>query len=341
VTLRDVALASGVSTYTVSKVVGGQAAAARIAPATVERVLAKAAELGYVPNGVARNLRAQRTGQIGVVLYTIDNMAGPERDTFEGALLRGVHVASEANGLLPRVVYTSFEEPAAGDPVGSIGSRVDGLLIRCVHHRHAVRLLGHASPSLPMVAIWYRDVPDHMGYVDIDHYGGARLAVEHLLRLGHRRIAYMGPPLNYDHPSFALRCQAYRDTLQAAGIIPQPEWHVDTVEAILALRRGAEPITAVFATQDKRAGALIAAFREMGGRVPDDLSVVGFDNVVNADPWAGGLTTIHQPIEEMGAEAVRCLAVLLQGGSVTACRTILPAHLVQRHTTAPLTGGGV
>jgi LacI family transcriptional regulator len=322
----------------VSKVVSGQASQARIHPVTIERVRAVVRQMGYVPNQTARSLRAQRTGQIGVVMGGPYHPDMPVTLWLDGTLLTGLSLAAREHHLPAMVLYPEADDEAVFNPARYLDGRIDGLLVRCVM-RSEDRLLHLVDPArLPIVAVWRQSVPDNVGYADIDHYGGACLAVQHLLGLGHRRIAYLGPDLDDDNLHFALRYRGYCATLQAVGIEPRTEWHARENTGILALLRGAPPITAVFASQDLRAADLATALMAVGLRIPEDISLVGFDDFPDANLSAGGLTTIRQPISEMGTQAIRNLMALIKGAPASACRTLVPAPLVVRHSTAPPPG---
>ncbi|HWE62564.1 MAG TPA: LacI family DNA-binding transcriptional regulator [Chloroflexota bacterium] len=334
VVLRDVAAAAGVSVATVSKVVSERYGNARIPPATVARVRAVVEELGYVPNHAARSLRAQRTGQIGLVLNTL---YGPDLSamlTFDGGLLLGLSMAAQEFDLPALVIYPHPNSKAIAEPARYLDGRIDGLLVRCVM-RSEERLLHLVDPArLPLVAIWRQDVPPTVGYADVDHYGGARLAVQHLLELGHRRIAYHGPDLSADNPHLAIRYHGYLDTLRDAGISVPPTWHVRSTASLFALLEGADAVTAVFAAYDQRAAELTADLAQRGIRVPADLSIVSFDDMTNAGLLVGGLTTVHQPIQEMAIEAVRNLLALIDGAPAEQCRSLIPTRLIVRNSTA-------
>ncbi len=143
------------------------------------------------------------------------------------------------------------------------------------------------ATSLPVVAMWYRDVPEHMGYVDIDHEGGARLAVEHLLALGHRRIAYLGPGLDYDNVHFAMRYHGYRSALEAAGIIVRPEWHARTNDEVMALMQRTEPDYS--SIQRARQPRSLAGGSSGGNRAShsQDISVAGLTTWLTQTCWRG------------------------------------------------------
>jgi len=337
VTLSDVATAASVSTYTASKVLSGQQVSARIPPATVERVRTAAQTLGYVPNHTARSLRRRRTGQIGIVLSAPDasETRGDGGSDFDGALLMGLRVAARECGIPAVVVYPQLEDSAVADPARYLDGRIDGLLVRCAL-RSDDPLLHLVEPArLPMVALWRQDVPAGVGFADIDHRGGAFQAVQHLLRLGHRRIAYFDPEWASNDLHFALRYEGYCDALRGAGIEPSPEWRVRNSAEVRGLRAGAEPLTAAFACSDYYAETLAAALTAVGVSIPADFSLVGFDNSGSAAYIAGGLTTVNHPILQMTIQAVRHLVALIDGAPVGECRSIVPTHVVERRSTAP------
>ncbi len=339
VTLRDVAAASGVSIFTASKVLSGQAARARISPATMEQVQAVAHELGYVPNHTARSLRAKRTGQLGVVLSLLDARSPSLLLSLDGGLLAGLSVAARECQLPAIVVYPQREAAAPPNPSLYLDGRIDGLLIRCTASEEE-QLLELIDPArLPLVAVWLQTVPDGVGFVDADHYGGAYRAVQHLLDLGHRRIAFLGPAeLVALHPHYHARYAAYRAALKAVGSADLEAWNLGSIDEVLALVRASPPITAVFAATDLDAAELANALAANGLHIPHDLSLVGFDDIVGADVIAGGLTTVRQPVLEMAVQAVRSLLALIEGADAETCRTVLPAPLVVRHSTAPPAG---
>jgi LacI family transcriptional regulator len=198
-----------------------------------------------------------------------------------------------------------------------------------------LRLL--AESSLPVVAIWTQDVPDEVGYVDVDHCAGACQAVKYLLELGHRRIAYVEPSPVFNHPHFLARYQGYQQAFRDEQMMPRPEWHIIGVERekIAALLGSPEPITAIFTPNDITAGQVATVLQSMHVCIPADVSLVGFDDIANAHLIAGGLTTVHQPLQEISVQAVRNLIALIGGASVDDSRTILSTSLIIRNSCAP------
>jgi LacI family transcriptional regulator len=338
VKMRDVALRAGVSVSTVSKVLSGSAAVSEITTRTIERVRQAAAELGYVPNGVARSLRTRRTHEIGVVMG-METYPEPAAFTLDGTFLLGLMNAASACHLQGVVVYPREEDHIITDISRYLDGRIEGLLVRAStphQEEQLLRLLG-ASP-LPTVAIWSQDVPETVGYVDIDHHAGAYDAIRYLLELGHRRIAYVEPSPVFAHPHFLARYQGYRQALIDAQISPRPEWYVigTTQEQINALLNLPEPVTAIFTPNDITAGEVAKELQALNKRIPADVSLVGFDDIASAHLIAGGLTTIHQPIQEISIQAVRNLTALIGGVPATECRTILPTQLIIRNSASPL-----
>lgn len=337
VKMRDVALQAGVSISTVSKVLSESAAASEIPLATMERVRQAAAELGYIPNVVARNLRKQRTREIGLVLG-METYPEPAALTLDGTFLLSLIDAASACHLPGVIVYPREEQQTISDVSRYLDGRIEGLLVRAsTPHQEEQLLRRLASSPLPVVAIWSQDVPGTIGYVDIDHRAGAYQAVQHLLNLGHRRIAYVEPSPVFEHPHFLARYQGYCQALADAQIAPRPAWHVVGTgqEQLAALLQPSEPITAIFTPNDVTAGIVATTLHTLHIHIPTDISLVGFDDIANAPLIAGGLTTVHQPIQELSVQAVRNLSALIGGAAIENCRTILPTHLVARNSSAP------
>jgi DNA-binding LacI/PurR family transcriptional regulator len=349
--IKDVAAAAGVSPGTASKVLTGNGVAYQVSASTIERVQRVAKELGYVPNIAARNLRLQRTGQIGIVLEEVMANEGSVdleindfrlsaiasvRRTFDGAIMAGLSDAARQHQLEAFVVYPKLNAAAHLEPNRFLDGRIDGLLIGR-NPLKANDLIHQIDPArLPLVALWTQVVPDGVGFADADQFGGGVMAVQHLLELGHQKIAFYGSGIHSGVEHFVLRHQGYFEGLKAAGIAPKPEWHVSSTVKLLELLRGHDPVTAVFAETDTEAAAVARDVQRAGLRIPEDVSLIGFDDVFGADFIAGGLTTIYHPAQEMAAEGVKNLLALLAGSSVETCRSIVPTRVVKRHTTAPL-----
>ncbi|GHG07498.1 LacI family transcriptional regulator [Amycolatopsis bullii] len=328
-TIRDVAARAGVSVATVSKVINERYG---VSAATLARVRAVIEELGYEASLVAQSLRNHRTNVIGILVADLE--------PFSTELLKGAADAIRGSGF-ELVVYSAGGR--TGDPLGwekRYLSRLSGTLVDgAVLVTPTVSL--DVVPGTPVVAVDPHTGPSHLPTIDSDNLRGAQLATEHLLDLGHRRIAFLaGRP---DLQSAELRKTGYLRALTAAGITPDedlirigaydPEVSAASAHALLT---GPDRPTAVFAANDISAIATVDAARELGLAVPDDLSVVGFDNVPESALCSPPLTTVDQPIREMGHRAIRMLIALINGDEVERTHVTLDTGLVVRHSTRAL-----
>lgn len=328
-TIVDVARSAGVSVATVSKVVNGRDG---VAAATSDRVRSAIDDLGYETSLVARSLRGQRTGNIGVLVS--------EFEPFSTELLKGVSdaVAGTGYGLL---AYAGRRDQG-GEPGWERKSLAQ--LSRSLFDAAIVVTPSTLVPDafgIPIVAVDPHTGPEGPHTIDADSRTGARLATEHLLRLGHRRIALLGG--RADLESAALRESGWREALAAAGVTPEPRFVRDVgYRADLAAAAARELLqlpaherpTAIFAANDRSALPVLDVAAELGIPVPHELSVVGYDDIPEAAVSAPPLTTIAQPLHTMGAEALRIVLDLLEGRE-TDRHLRLPTRLVERSTTAP------
>ncbi|MGW9429851.1 LacI family DNA-binding transcriptional regulator [Streptomyces decoyicus] len=311
-TLEAVAALAGVSRATVSRVVNGGAG---VRAAVQERVRQAVAELGYVPNSAARSLVTRRTGAVAVVI------AEPETrvfsDPFFGRQLRGI--SRELAAADTQLLLMFVEHRDDYDRIGRYLSagHVDGALMFSLHRDDPLPAMAERA-GLPTV---YGGRPDWAGagraprplYVDTDNRGGARQAVRHLLGRGRRRIAVITGPL--DQSSAVDRLDGYREAL---GTAPDPRLIADGgftarggERAMAELLDAAPDLDAVFACSDLMANGALRTLRARGRRVPDDVAVVGYDDLEPA-AWADPpLTTVRQDVEEMGRLMARLLLRLL------------------------------
>ncbi|MBO3662086.1 LacI family DNA-binding transcriptional regulator [Microbacterium sp. NEAU-LLB] len=325
VTIRDVANAAGVSVATVSKVMNGRDG---IAAATSERVLGVVDELGYETSLIASSMRKRRTQVIGVLVA--------EFEPFSLQLLNGVSSALQqtAYDILAYAGSVSAGEHAGWERRSLSrlgGTLIDGAII-------VTPTVTLDEISVPVVAIDPHTGPTGPAVVDTDNVGGARMATEHLISLGHRRIGHLRG--RTDLLSAQQREQGYREALMAAGIPIDESLIVDggyraaraTAAAGELLGRPDRP-SAIFAANDVTALEAIRVAASRGLSVPIDLSVIGFDDLPAAGSGRPGLTTIRQPLLEMGTAAVHLLLAMLDGGASE--RIQMPAELIVRDTTQP------
>ena len=299
-TIADVAARSGVSTATVSRVLSGSVPAR---PETRDRVLAAARELSYRPSGVARALKRRETRTLGLLVTDLGNPFYPE-------VVRSVEAAAHERG------YGLVLSNAADDPARELAyldllieRRVDGVIIASSHatRRHAAAL---ASNPIPVVLINSGAVGAGLPTIDTAHRRGSRMATEHLLGLGHRRIGHISGPAS--NTASALRLRGVRDALRAAGrdnqdlLVAAGNGHVEGGAAAAEMAEAG--VTAILCYNDLTAIGALRTLRTEGCRVPEDISVVGFDDIEMAAWTDPPLTTVRQPIQEMGQLSVSWVA---------------------------------
>jgi DNA-binding LacI/PurR family transcriptional regulator len=327
-TIAEVAAEAGVGIGTVSRVLNGSPA---VSDRTRRRVLDAIATLDYQPSAAARALSTGRTGAIGVIAPFFTQPSVIER-------LSGVSRALTTAGYeLILFDVERAEQLSEFFNAGALRGRVDGLLsISLSPSPLAARRLEAAR--LPVVLVDRGD--EGIPGITIDDVEGGRMAAEHLLALGHRRIAFLGDEEEnaFGFDSSARRRVGFEAALEAAGHPLAPELRIgrphgrdiaqDAAAGLLAL---ADPPTAIFATSDVQAIGVLKAARAAGVSVPDELSVLGFDDVEAAEYT--GLTTIAQPLEESGALGAELLLRRMSGEAVEPRE--LPLALVDRGSTAP------
>lgn len=328
-TLAQVARAAGVSPSTVSRILNGTA---QVSPDKHEAVQRAIRELGFTPNPVARGLAGGRTLSIGIVTQTISS-------PFYGEALLGIEARLQADGYVPLFVSGHWQAAAERQAIGALRSRrVDGLIVL------AGRLPGDevqaaAGDELPLVLVGQRADGPRTVSLEFDNEGGAWLGTRHLVEQGHQRIAFIGG--EPDHPDAREREAGYRRALAEAGLACDPRLMLagDYTEAggLMAVQRLIEsrlPFTAIFAANDQTAiGASLGLYRRQL-RVPDDVSLVGFDDVAPARFAIPPLTTVRQSIHEVGVQAAECVLALARGDTPA---PRLPApELVPRESTRRL-----
>jgi LacI family transcriptional regulator len=327
-TIARVAEEAGVGVGTVSRVLNGSPAVSEV---TRRRVLDAIATLDYEPSPAARALSTGRTNAIGVVAPFFTQPSVIER-------LRGVSHTLAAEGY--QLILHDVERPdQRRDLFRSLAARgrIDGLIaISLAPTESEVRRLERAG--VPIVLL--DRVHDTLPCITIDDVEGGRMAAEHLLALGHTRIAFLGDEEAnlFGFDSSAHRREGFEAALAAAGATPAPQWVLRRPhgrdEARLAaaamLARDPRP-TAAFATSDVQAIGVLEAAQDAGLPVPEQLSVIGFDNVEAAGYT--GLTTVAQPLEEIGSLGADLLLRAVSGEAVESRR--MPLEIVERGSTAP------
>jgi DNA-binding LacI/PurR family transcriptional regulator len=335
VTSHDVAARAGVSQPTVSLVLSGNPRA-RVAEATRARVLRAAEELAYRPNLLARALVQQRSFAIGVVVPTLAN-------PFFVDVVSGLERVAVEEGYAV-LLCNGRGEPVAPQVETLRGRMVDGLIIDAAG---AAALPDELLTDMTVVLV--EEVSERWPTVTSDAEAVGRLAAEHLLELGHRAMAMIGPAT--DVHALRRRERGFLSALRQAGVAVRSEWlrrapatvrgGQEAMRALLGL--GARP-TAVFCANDLVAGGALKACVSARVRVPEEVSLIGCDDIEMARLTTPELTTVAVPARELGARAARLLIGMVEGdGDARARRRPLPVRLVPRGTTAappaPFAGG--
>lgn len=334
VTLRDVAEAAGVHPGTASRALNG-ATRALVRSETVDRVIAAAEALGYQPNYLARSFKTRRTMSVGVVVPDIANPLFPR-------MLRGIE------DRLARDDYVALLADTENNPerqeralTGMLQRKVDGLLCATAR-REDPSLTRLGSEGLPVV-LFNRVIERHpFSSVSVDDTDGVRMAVEHLVTLGHRRIAHLAGPQSYS-TGFA-RYEGFTAAMHACGLdvdehlvrfserLTIPEGERCTAEM---LAEGCLP-TAIVAGNDMVALGCLTALEQAGLRCPADVSVVGFNDMSFVDRFNPPLTTVRIPHYEIGARAAEILLERFEAPELPLKQVLLAPSLVVRGSTAPV-----
>ena len=329
VTIKDIARAAGVSHTTVSRALKNHPAISR---ETTQRIQQLARQMGYIPSAVAQSLLSRQTRTIGMVITTI-------ADPFVVKVVEGVEqVAQAAN-------YSVFLATSHNNPDQEVAivetlhrRRVDAIIVTSsrVGSLYSLQL---DQIQVPIVLINNNEEGEYLYSVAVDDEQGAILAVQHLLSLGHRRIGYVG--VNNRPKANRSRLSGYEQALTQAGlkvdptliIYPDGENDIQTGQTSLQNLLAARA-TAIFCFNDVVAIGLLTVCRRQGVIVPDQLSVVGFDNIEPATYVAPPLTTVAQPLLALGQRAMEMTLDLLAGHETQ--DQLLSCQLITRQSTGPL-----
>ena len=329
VTLGSVALAAGVSPSTVSRILNGTAIVSELKKKAVEDAIAT---LGFVPNPIARGLAGGRTFSIGVVTQAIDS-------PFYGAALRGIEDELDPIGYRALFVSGHWNAAAESRCIDVLRSRrVDGIVV--LTGRLTDQALKTCAKTVPIVVTGRTLKAAGLVALNFDNFEGGRLATQHLIDLGHRAIAFIsGDP---DHPDAVERQRGYRAALEAAGLTYDPrlvipgEFHeASGLLAVDRLIESRQRFTAIFAANDQMAVGAVLGLHRRGLRVPQDVSVIGFDDLPSSLYSIPPLSTIHQPAYELGRLAAATMVRLLAGEKSA---EVLPGpRLIARESSRQLT----
>ncbi len=335
ITIRDVAKLAGASVTAVSATLNGSRhGTIRVSEATRERIYAAAAQLGYVGNPIAKSLATGKTKVIGVMLPYAD--AFVDQNPFCAQVMSGI-MREVVHGHYNLMLYTATSGVDLDRAAMLVDSRIEGLLLVMPPKDGAI-FVKCKKRNIPFVSILEEPREDHWS-VNADDYTGGRIAAEHLIKLGHRRIAHLSGSVDVN--TSAPRKQGFLDAMNEAGIeVPSEllvpsgfDWKLGyhSTQRLLDLGNDRMP-TAIFAANDLCADGAIRAIRSSGMSVPDDIAVVGFDDTRFAEMTQPPLTTVHMPIEEMGELAARMMIRRLEGNTDIDPNPVLPVSLTIRQS---------
>ncbi|MBB6405750.1 LacI family DNA-binding transcriptional regulator [Arthrobacter sp. AZCC_0090] len=325
--LEDVAELAGVSHQTVSRVINDHP---NVSKGTRERVEAAIAELGYRRNTAARSLVTRRSQTIGVLASELAQY-GPAN-----TLLGVEQAARDAGYFVSIAALRTVSREAILDTVRHfLDQAVDGIVV-IVPHSETLLALAEVKPGVPVVAVGSLGNAA-VGGAMVDQRRGAELAVRHLVDQGHRRIGHVAGP--QDWIDGVARAEGWSAALRAAGLdddlLVVGDWSAGSGYDIGRKLAGERAATALFVGNDQMALGLLRAFNEAGVRVPQDVSVVGFDDQPESGYFTPPLTTVRQDFEELGR---RCMDIMLggiEGGQSIGTTVVEPELVVRQSTSAP------
>lgn len=330
-TLEDIARIAGVSPMTVSRVLNGKTG---VSEATRQKVMEVVNQMGYVPNMNARALAGNHNKVLGMLVpdFSTQYISELARGAGQAAINAGYELMLYTNSHHPQTSFTHITVLTRG--------LLDGLLVVLPEVPDA-QLEALHELGLKMVVIDHRhDIP-FLPSVGSDNYRGTRLMMDHLLELGHERIGFITGRL--DTKSSLERLQGYKEGLRLHGLMVDDRLikvgnflQPNGVVAARELMALPDPPTAIFASNDVMAIGVMDTIRDLGLRIPEDVSVAGFDDIPMASHLHPSLTTVRQPLFEMGSAATKLLVSLLMGIDVPASRIELSNERVVRMSTGPV-----
>jgi DNA-binding LacI/PurR family transcriptional regulator len=335
VTLKELAEGLGLAPATVSLVINRSSVADTIPQETKDRIFAAVEKYKYRPNFFARSLRAQRSFTIGVIVPEVS-------DGYSASVMSGVEDHLLQEGYFYFVASHRHRADLIDEyPRLFLERSVDGLI--------AVDTPWTLTPSVPVVTVSGHNQVKGVVNIVLDHKRAAEVALKHLLHLGHRQIAFIKGQefssdthirwTNIEEVAHQLGLQISQELVaQLEGDSPSPQLGHKAAKKILASRK---PFTALFAFNDISAIGAIRAFREAGLRIPEDVSVVGFDDILSAAYQNPGLTTVRQPLREMGRIAAETVlrGIRRTGSNLNGGETTVEPELIMRETTCKVRNG--
>ncbi|MBZ9643608.1 LacI family DNA-binding transcriptional regulator [Streptomyces sp. PSKA30] len=325
--MDDVARLAGVSKQTVSRVLNDHPA---VRPETRAAVLDAMRTLGYRPSRSARSLASGRTRMVGVISFDAARY-GP------ASILTAINTAAQGAGyLVSSIALDTAERDTVVRAVDTLSAEGADGVIAIAPQRRVGTALAEARINTPMVVL-ENDLGGRTPLITADSWAGARAATGHLLRLGHTTVHHIAGPTGWT--SADVRRDSWRETLTAAGAeVPDAlvgDWSADSGYELGRRLAQLPDVTAVFASNDQMALGLLRALHEAGRRVPDDVSVVGYDDIPEAAHLLPPLTTVRTDFAEIGSRALRLLLDRIDGIDEPRVEPVVPVELIVRRSTGP------
>lgn len=329
VTIKDVAKEAGVAISTVSNVINN---VGNVSEETKKKVLAVVENMNYVPNFNARSLKANKKNTVGLFLASIQG-------DYYRVLTQAIHLQCKMAGFMLNI-YVSNENTSEEIFGMIVSSGVEGAIImnESLESEHIKRI---ERTGMPMVFLERECRGEKISSVIIDNYTGTELAIEYLVRQGHRRIGYIHGVESMDDRE---RFRAYRDVMERHGLLVEEELlmtgffeEIRAYEEVRGfLRQGKKIPDAFFCANDEMAGGCMRALTQAGIRVPEQVSVAGFDNINLAQYFVPALTTVQSPVEEQGTKGALELFRLMRGEGEPEGKSLkLPTSMIVRDSCTP------
>lgn len=336
-TIKEVAARSGVSVATVSNVL--QNKSHLYSPETAQRVWQAVRELGYRPSSVARSLIRQRTDTIGVILEERQEVV---LDPYVMWVLEGILEYTVPRNYPVKIISTMYQQSPDSFLAHVDDGSIDGVIL-IAPRMHSVALQWAQQADIPAVVAGSTFPDSVLPCVDVDDATAIYHAVQWLIDMGHRRIGHIaGPQTQW---SARRRLQAYHQAMQDAGTAVEPTWVAEGrytppsgKEAMERLLEVTPTLTAVVSGNDWMAMGAIEAIYQRGLRIPEDISLMGFDDIDSAQWMTPPLTTMRQPMRQIGAKAAELLIQQIETGKRAREVILFPAELVVRQSVAPPRG---
>jgi LacI family transcriptional regulator len=326
--LEQIGRRAGVSRSTVSRVING---AENVSDDARERVLAVIAETGYRPHAAARSLASSRTGLIGLIVPSA--VSELFDDPYFGRLIMGIaRGANAADVTMVLLVSEPEDEGSSIIPRVVNPGLVDGVIVTATRMNEP--LLDHLiDADMPFISVGRPDV-DEITSIDADNFGGARAAAEHLVALGRHRLALIAAP-SWSTAGIDRRA-GFLEGVAAAGLavegrVREGDWTQDSGQAAMTELLESRP-NGVFVASDRMAAGALRAISAAGLRCPQDVAVVSFDGLIPPNQTTPSLTTVAQPVLEVGDQAVRLLCEVIEDDAVAGRHVVLPTELIVRRS---------